>query len=128
MSSKGEDKITDLLNKAHIKFEREKTFEDLRGGRYRFDFYIPSRNAILELNGAQHYQLIPHYFNNRLEFHKAQERDRRKISYCLANKIHIYCIPYWEIGNIEKAEDLFQNKFLAKTRWKNDEDWKRHQS
>jgi len=125
--SKGEEKVADLLNKKGIKFEREKTFEDLRGGKYRFDFYIPSRNSILEFNGAQHYQQIPIYFKNRTEFHKAQERDRRKISYCLANKIYIYCIPYWEIEDINCAEDLFQNKFLARSKWKNDEDWKRHQ-
>ena len=126
--SKGEEKIVDLLNSKGIYFEREKTFEDLRGGKYRFDFYIPSRRCLIEYQGEQHYQLIPRYFKNRLEFHKAQERDRRKISYCLANKIYIYCIPYWEIGKIGRAEDLFQNKFLAKTKWKNDEDWKRHQS
>lgn len=125
--SKGEEKIKEILQRARISFETEKTFEDLRGGRYRFDFYIPSRECLIEYQGQQHYQLIPRYFSNRLEFHKAQERDRRKISYCLAHGIYIYCIPYWEIDKIEKAEDLFQNKFLARTKWKNDEDWKRHQ-
>lgn len=126
--SKGEEKIKEILQRARINFEMEKTFEDLRGGRYRFDFYIPSKKCLIEINGLQHYQLVPRYFKNRLEFHKAQERDRRKISYCLANGLYIYCIPYWEIKNIERAEDLFQNRYLARTRWKNDEDWKRHQS
>ena len=40
--------------KEHIKFEREKTFNDLKSGHYRFDFYIEDlfgRRAIIELNG-----------------------------------------------------------------------------
>ena len=51
-----------------------------------------------------------------------QEHDRRKISYALANDIKIFIIPFWEIGNIHSVDDLFQEKFLAKTRWKNDEE------
>jgi hypothetical protein len=51
-----------------------------------------------------------------------QEHDRRKISYALANKIKIYIIPFWEIDKILTARQLFQDKYLAKTRWKNDEE------
>ena len=126
--SKGEEKISRLLREKGIRFEREKTFEDLRGGKYRFDFYLPTQKIILEFNGQGHYQMISKFFRNKTEFYKAQERDRRKISYCLANDIKIYCIPYWEIDQIEKTEDLFQNRFLARSKWKNDEDWKRHQN
>jgi hypothetical protein len=53
---------------------------------------------------------------------KQQEHDRRKISYCLANNIKIYIIPFWEIENIKSVKDLLSNKFRALTRWKNDED------
>ena len=35
-----EEKIISLLKKSKLKFEREKTFTDLKNGRYRFDFYI----------------------------------------------------------------------------------------
>jgi hypothetical protein len=49
------------------------------------------------------------------------ERDRRKISYALANDIPIYIIPYWEYGNLKKAADLFKPEFRAKTRWHNDD-------
>ena len=126
--SKGEQKIAELLRISGIRFEREKTFDDLRGGRYRFDFYLPDQKVVIENNGVQHYQMVSKFYHNKTEFYKAQERDRRKISYCLAHGIYIYCIPYWEIDKIEKVDDLFQNKFLAKTKWKNDEDWKRHQS
>ena len=45
--SKGENKIVDLLNQARIRFEREKTFSDLRGGRYRYDFYVDPESKIV---------------------------------------------------------------------------------
>ena len=49
--SKAEEKIASVLFQAHIKFEREKTFSDLKRGLFRFDFYIPSLNeAGRELN------------------------------------------------------------------------------
>ena len=47
-------KITDLLNQARIKFEREKTFSDLKHGKFRFDFYfkdVHGRDCIIEYNG-----------------------------------------------------------------------------
>ena len=36
--------------------------------------------------------------------------------------IPIYIIPFWEIDKITTARQLFQDKYLAKTRWKNDEE------
>jgi hypothetical protein len=38
--SQGEDLIVKLLQKAKIPFEKEKTFYDLKKGKYRYDFYI----------------------------------------------------------------------------------------
>jgi hypothetical protein len=58
-----------------------------------------------------------------LEWRQAQGRDMRKISYCLAHKIPLYIIPFWEIDNIKRAEDLFQPKYLARDRYKNFTDW-----
>jgi hypothetical protein len=51
--SKGEDKIVDILNKAKVHFEREKTFSDLKHGKFRFDFLIHLHGAdcIIEFNG-----------------------------------------------------------------------------
>lgn len=125
--SKGEEKIIRLLQKSHYKFEREKRFADLKKGRYRFDFYIYRHGGpvIVEFQGQQHYQYVQRFYRNRAQFESAKERDRRKISYCLANKIPIYIIPYWEIDGICTAADLFNSKFLATNRWKNDKDWQK---
>lgn len=129
--SKGEEKIVNLLQKGRYKFEREKRFKDLKRGLYRFDFYVVGGRAIpciLELNGAQHYQYVDKFYSTRAEFEAAKERDRRKISYCLAHNIPIYVIPYWELENIHTAADLFNSRFRATSRWKNDQDWQKRQN
>lgn len=127
-ASKGEEKIIGLLKKSHYKFEREKRFGDLKRGLYRFDFYVQGGRptpCVIEFNGAQHYVQLTHFQATAREFKAQQERDRRKISYCLAHNIPIYIIPYWEIDNIHTAADLFKEKYRAKDRWKNDRDWKK---
>lgn len=120
-----EEKIVTLLKRGKIKFEREKRFSDLRNGRFRFDFYVYVQGGpvIVEVQGEQHYQFVSRFYKSRKDFMAARERDRRKISYCLANQIPIYIIPYWEIENLTCAADLFQERFRAKTRWKNDVDF-----
>ena len=118
--SKYEDQIIVILKQSKIKFQREKTFPDLKHGLFRFDFYIPGLNdrpVIVEVDGEQHFKPI----YGRQAFLKNQEHDRRKNSYCLANNIPLYRIPYWEIRNLKSAKDIFQDDFLVKTRWHNDQ-------
>ena len=129
--SKGEEKIIELLQKGRYKFEREKRFKDLKRGLYRFDFYVVGGRAIpcaIEYQGEQHYQYVNKFYRSRAEFEAAKERDRRKISYCLAHNIPIYVIPYWELENIHTAADLFNPRFRATSRWKNDQDWQKRQN
>lgn len=129
-TSKGEETIILLLKEAKISFEREKTFPDMKkhGNHLRFDFYLPDKKIALEFNGIAHYQQNNFFHKTFQDFQKRQEYDRYKIGYCLSHGITIYCIPYWELNNLSTAEDLFQSKFLAKTRWKNDQDWQRYQN
>ena len=123
--SKGENKIVDLLNQARIRFEREKTFSDLKHGKFRFDFLIHVHGAdcIVEFNGEQHYEYVGKFYRDKTEWRQAMGRDMRKISYCLAHNIPLYIIPYWEIDNIKCADDLFQPKYLARDRYKNYTDY-----
>ena len=117
--SKYEVCVINILKEARISFFREKTFSDLKHGLFRFDFYIPNLQgapAIVEVDGEQHFKPI----YGRQSFLKGQEHDRRKNSYCLANNIPLYRIPYWEIKNLRTVDDIFKDKFLVKTRWHND--------
>ena len=125
-----EEKIISLLQKDKIKFEREKRFSDLKGGKYRFDFevYVDGAPVLLEIQGEQHHQYVGKFYHTRADFEKAKERDRCKISYCLAHNIPIYIIPYWEINNLTSAKQIFTEKFRATSRWKNDLDWQQHKN
>lgn len=115
-----EDYVIKILRKSGLKFEREKTFNDLRHGKFRFDFFVPSMNAIIEVDGQQHFHRIPKFHKTERDFKKALEYDRRKNSYCLAKDITLYRIPYWEINEIKSVNDLFKDKFKVRTRWHND--------
>jgi len=116
-----EKKVCGLLNEGHITFVREKLFKDCYNGLYHFDFYLPALNSLIEVQGEQHYIFIKKFYKNKTEFLKAQERDRRKISYALAHGIKLYCIPYWELDNLHTVDDLFAQKFLAKSKFHNDD-------
>ena len=123
-----EQHIYKILRQANLYFVQEKQFKDLRNGLYRFDFYIPLIDTALEVQGAQHYEFSKLFHKKRSDFTKAQERDRAKISYCLAHDIKLYCIPYWEIDNICTINDLLQEKFLAHSKFHNDEVWRLQKS
>lgn len=112
-----EEHIISVLKKEKIKFQREKTYPDLKSGYYRFDFWIPSLNFLIEVDGEQHMKFSKKFHKSRQDFLKAQERDRRKNSYALAHKIPLYRIPYWEIDNINSFNDIIQDKFLVKSMW-----------
>lgn len=123
--SKLETKVAILLKEANIKYEREKTYSDLKMGKFRYDFYLPDLNIIIEVNGQQHYYEV---WGGRAGLLKQQENDRKKISYALANKIIMYSIPYWEIDKLETSDDLFNKKFLTRDKWFNDKIWREYQN
>lgn len=112
-----EEHIIKILQKEKIKFQREKTYPDLKFGYYRFDFFLPQYNLLIEVDGAQHYKFSKIFHKKRQDFLKAQERDRRKNSYALSHNIPLYRIPYFEIENINTFQDILQDKFLVKDKW-----------
>lgn len=112
-----EEHIIKILQKEKIKFQREKTYPDLKFGYYRFDFFLPQYNLLIEVDGAQHYKFSKLFHKKRQDFLKAQERDRRKNSYALSHNIPLYRIPYFEIENIHTFQDILQDKFLVKDKW-----------
>jgi very-short-patch-repair endonuclease len=112
-----EEYIIKILQKEKIKFQREKTYPDLKFGYYRFDFFLLQYNLLIEVDGAQHYKFSKIFHKKRQDFLKAQERDRRKNSYALSHNIPLYRIPYFEIENIHTFQDILQDKFLVKDKW-----------
>lgn len=112
--------IVKILNKEHIQYIREKTFSDLRKGKYRFDFYLPEYNICIECDGIQHFQQQKFFQKTKRDFQATQEHDRRKNSYCLARGIKLYRIPYFKIDLIKNFDDILNPNFLVTSRWHND--------
>lgn len=108
--------ILNILKKEKIPFIREKTFKDLKKGKYRFDFYLKEKNIIIEVDGEYHFSPI----RGRQAFLKQCEHDRQKNSYCLSNKIDLYRLPYWDLNKIKSFSDIMNIKYKVMNKWHND--------
>lgn len=58
------------------------------------DFYIPLIKKCVEVHGEQHYKFIPFYHTTKLNFLKAQKRDKQKKEWCEKNSIAYIELPY----------------------------------
>ena len=113
--SRGEKAINDYLTENNIRFETEKTFDDLIFKRnLRFDFYLPDYNLIIEYDGRQHYKPSSFGSKNKLKiagnFKSCKKRDRMKDRYCKENGIELLRIPYHQYNEIGSILD---NLFLS---------------
>lgn len=126
--SKGELQIEYLLKKKKVQYVKEKTFRDLRNGKLRFDFYLPQTNTCIECDGIQHFKYTSYFYESKQEFNHAKQNDYYKNSYALAHNIKLYRIPFWELPNIETYSQIFQEKFLVKNKWHNDQIYRKYLS
>lgn len=101
--------LSALLKQCGIEFEREKTFD--WAGRYRYDFYLPEYNLIIELNGAQHYKEVPLW--NSLE--RTNISDREKIRLAKENSISKYIVIPFEKSDIQYIKDQIYTSELFET-------------
>ena len=120
--SKAEKQIAEALDKMHIHYIREYTFDDLiglKGGLLRFDFGILNDNnlvCLIEYDGEFHYKQC----YEKHDVDKQQKYDNLKNEYCIKNNIPLIRIPYWEKDNIsEILTDIFicentESKFIVK--------------
>ncbi len=115
-----EDRVVSILNQNNEPYEREKTFSDLKNGHYRYDFYLPKKNALIEVDGEQHLKFTKVFYKNRTDFLKAQERDRKKNAYAIAKGIPLYRIPFYDIESLSTLNDLFKNEYLVVSIYHND--------
>ena len=59
------------------------------------DFFIPNRSLIVEVHGQQHYEYNAFYHNKKkINFYKAQARDRDKLEWCCLNNIRVAVLKY----------------------------------
>lgn len=106
----GENKIRMWLEKNNIRYETQKTFHKCRDkGLLKFDFYVPSKNFLIEFDGEQHYNFRTgnRGWNNRTTFKILKRRDEIKNNFSKNNGINLLRIPYFEMNNIENI--LYKN-------------------
>lgn len=106
-TSHGEEKIAKILKELNISFEVQKSFENLlspKGWKYRFDFYLPKYNLLVEYDGVQHfkYKEDTNGWNNKENFLNTQQRDLEKNEYCIKRGIPLIRIPYTELSKLNK--------------------------
>lgn len=108
--SLGEITIKALLKQYNIQYQKEYTFPDCyndkTGQLFRFDFYLPDNNIIIEYDGEQHSKVVARW--GGIEgLKERQRRDKIKTNYCLDNGITIIRIPYTHTNII--IDDLLEN-------------------
>ena len=115
INSVGEYKIAKILYDNNIVFEKEKTFKNgkyLDTNKYfRFDFFLPEYNLIIEYDGKQHFkEWTSKTWTCSLEENK--KRDKIKNNWCKENNIHLIRIPYTYLDSIKVKDLLLESNFL----------------
>lgn len=100
--SRGEQKISEILDTLSIKYKTEYIFKNCinqKTGRHlRFDFYLPDYNCCIEYDGIQHFEETNWKHEN---LSMVIYRDNVKNEYCQKNGIKLIRIPYWEYDNLD---------------------------
>ena len=117
-SSRGEHCIENILIKNNIKFIREYILPNQQN-RYRYDFYLPDLNLLIEFHGIQHYQYVPFFHNNNEEEFKQQVLyDTIKVDIAKTLGIDFLEFNYKQLNHmsIEDFEFFVSNKILSTSR------------
>lgn len=100
-ASKGETKISKVLEKINIPFESQKRFNSCKYKKtLPFDFYV-NDSFLIEYDGAQHFTEVD-YFGGEQGLKIRQLRDNIKTQWAKDNGIPLVRIPYTEFDNIEQ--------------------------
>lgn len=99
----GEKTVRAVLKSIDVNYEHEVAFD--WSNRYRYDYYIPSINCIIETHGEQHYK--PNCFETKggKTLKEQQEIDGEKYYLAINNGIEKYIIincSYGDMSNILK--------------------------
>ena len=91
-----EIEVKRILQMESIDFQTEYQFVDCKtqnNGLYRFDFYLPKQNILIECDGIQHFSPVK-LFGGQDVFEKQTQSDFVKNNFAKQNNILILRIPY----------------------------------
>ena len=127
-TSKGEEKVINLLRRGGIWFEREVSFKGLngyKGAPLRFDFAVYNKagqlSALIDVDGIQHFEYTPFFHKNRNGFKKAQGYDMMKNKYCLLNKIPFIRVPFWDLDDLTLIKLFNTPDYIVRSKYHNQE-------
>lgn len=117
--SKGEKKIYDLLVKLGINFIQEYKIPNFN---FRYDFYLPDYNILIEYDGALHFKAVEH-FGGEAHLNLTKYRDLMKNRLAKKYGYRLIRLKYLDINNLELQllkkisityRYIYKNKLLEK--------------
>lgn len=119
--SLGETKISLILNKLNIRYQREYALDN---SRYRYDFYLPDLNILIEYDGMHHFKAVPTW-GGASRLSKDNFRDIAKNELAISKNKLLIRIPYTKYNDLEnyilysisqyykyRYENVFYKNFL----------------
>ena len=104
--SSGELLVSHILSELNIEFEIQKKFNF--SNNYKYDFYIPSKNTVIEYHGIQHYEFVKLFHKTESVFLYKQNIDKNKKQMVVDNNINYIEIPY----HLSKNDIILKLKIL----------------
>ena len=99
--------------------ETQKTFKscfNVEGQYYKFDFYLPEYNLLIEYDGEQHFKAREKGYFTEDKLQIIQQRDAYKNQWCKDNNIPLILrIPYTDFNKLdikylkEKINEFYTN-------------------
>jgi len=87
-----------------IGYVHQKPFSGCRDkGLLKFDFYIPSKNTLIEFDGEQHFMcgFVGKYKTTLEDLENIQRKDAIKTKWAMDNDKKLVRIPYTDMNDIE---------------------------
>jgi very-short-patch-repair endonuclease len=89
------------------KFPLEVILEEVKLPKVKLylDFFLPESKIVVEANGRQHTQYIPHFHQNIITFQKSLQRDREKKEIIEGNGMRFIALNY------DETEEQWRTRF-----------------
>ncbi len=106
--SKAERRIEKWLKSSRIVYFSQKTFDDCKNPKtnfkLRYDFYIPSKNLLIEYDGQQHFHEMTtgRYTITKQRLEDNKYRDKLKNDYAKSKGINLLRISYLEEDKMDE--------------------------
>lgn len=94
-NSKGEQEVKLILDKYGIAYIQEFRLDD---SLYRYDFFLPDQNILIEFHGIQHYEPVE-YWEGEEGFIKQQARDKEKLALAINSQIPLIVLSYYQFNS-----------------------------